>query len=442
MKKGRIPTILGVGSLAVLMFLSVWMTSRGKTIWGSRAGSSCESQKLQVGNITDKSFSVAWFTDETCKVALVLDTDSRLFFDKRGENFKGKTHFVDVENLKASSSYKFQITSGGENYREPTMTVVTAKIPAGVVPAADLAWGKVFFPGEIMAGGTVVLLNIPQAAQFMALVSSDGNWTVPLSTSFRSDLVGLFEIPQIPLDETIRVMDLDGQIFEYNGKTDNNTPVPDIILKEEQRDLTGGGNMPEATSTPGNGQSLLGDLPTSAPQERSERTTLENPQEGEVLYTGQPEFFGEAPRGVILEIEVNSENTYQTQLDVGNEGRWSWSPPGNLEEGEHTITVKAKDPQTGLIETITRTFVVSARAAGDPAFVSTPSATLALPSPIVITSPTVMPAQPTAQPTEEIYRAAQIATDTAVPATGIVLPTIAVAGGGILLILAAAMLLF
>jgi len=53
------------------------------------------------------------------------------------------------------------------------------------------------------------------------------------------------------------------------------------------------------------------------------------------------------------------------------------------------------------------------------------------------TAPTKVLASPT-----DIYRAAQVATDTAVPESGIVLPTILTAVGGIILVVMAGILLF
>ena len=111
--------------------------------------------------------------------------------------------------------------------------------------------------------------------------------------------------------------------------------------------------------------------------------TIDSIDEGEIITTIIPEFFGNGPQNITLEITVESE-LQGGSLATNSDGVWNWSPPNNLEPGEHKLTLKWRD-ETGILRTITRKFIV--QAAEGPAFESTPSATLS-PSPETIPSTT------------------------------------------------------
>jgi hypothetical protein len=156
---------------------------------------------------------------------------------------------------------------------------------------------------------------------------------------------------------------------------------------------------------------------TNEPQ-TTENIQINSIDEGEIITTINPEFFGTAPKNSELEIVVESEMQTDT-LKTTSTGKWSWSPPNNLEPGEHKLTVKWRDT-TGVLRTVTRSFIVSA--SEGPAFESTPSASLT-PSPS--TSPTSKP----------IATATSSATAPPTPETGSLTPTMGLffVGIGILL---------
>ena len=436
-KEGKIPTWVGLIFLVVLLGLTVWGVGT-KGDMRSRAGADCEPKSLLISNVNEKSFAVSWLSDGECEAAITLKQDSRLFFDKRGQEWKGKSHFVIVDNLKAETLYEFLINSNGESMETAQMRTRTAGIPKTGIPEADLAWGKVLVSEGVPAEGAIVSVAIAGAAPLSALVSSNGNFAIPLSVSFNESLTDWFETPKTAERERILVTDTEGERWEFEGSTDDNTPVPDIVLSRGSGSLVRKGAEP----TTGSQDSFLQGM-NEGGEKTTDKITLENPKDGEIIHTDLPEFFGEAPAGVTLEIKVESPSPYEGEVVSSGDGKWSWSPPAGLEPGEHKITIRAINPTSGVLETIVRTFVVSAKAAeSDPAFVSTPSASLS-PSeiPTLAPSATTAPTKVLASPTD-IYRAAQVATDTAVPESGIVLPTILTPVGGIILVVMAGILLF
>ena len=70
---------------------------------------------------------------------------------------------------------------------------------------------------------------------------------------------------------------------------------------------------------------------------------------------------------------IESANTITGEIEVDSSGKWSFPATANLEDGNHTITLKWTDAN-GIVQVLKRSFVVNA-ASGRPAYVSTPSAT-------------------------------------------------------------------
>jgi hypothetical protein len=143
----------------------------------------------------------------------------------------------------------------------------------------------------------------------------------------------------------------------------------------------------------------------------SSTVTLESVAQGETITTTQPEFFGEAPPGTKLTITLESDPVTD-EVNVPSSGEWNWTPPSDLPEGTHKITIRWADA-SGILRTLTRSFVV--QAAEGPAFEATPSATLT-PTATPTGTPTASPTgTPTASPTATVF---------ATPESGSLTPTL------------------
>ena len=152
--------------------------------------------------------------------------------------------------------------------------------------------------------------------------------------------------------------------------------------------------------------------------------TIQNPEPNESLIVASPEFFGTAPVGVTLDIEVNSATQQTGQVVVDNTNRWSWTPPADLEPGDHSVTVSYRD-KDGILQTLTRSFTVLAAEAGDnpTGYTASGSATL---TPTLSITPTPTPSvAPTATPVPRSY---QPDTDAGIPSSGAVESSLALLG--------------
>jgi hypothetical protein len=173
-----------------------------------------------------------------------------------------------------------------------------------------------------------------------------------------------------------------GQVHDFKNLPPSDTgEIPEAIL-----------DLPEDDAT----ESSRFDVEEGGETVQQDTVTLESIDEGEVVTTTEPEFFGEGPAGTTITITVNSNHEITEDVTILSTGNWSWSPPSGLEEGSHTITITWRDV-SGVLRTLTITFIV--QAAEGPAFESTPSASTT-PTPTPTPSPASTPT-PTATGTPQ-----------------------------------------
>lgn len=131
-----------------------------------------------------------------------------------------------------------------------------------------------------------------------------------------------------------------------------------------------------------------------------------------------PTFKGSGEPGTIMQIKVESPETFTDTVKVNADGSWSWIPPSNLTPGDHKVTLTLVD-ENGKIQTIVKEFQVIAGNPLLPITSGSSSATL---------TPSLSPvASPTSIPTIIIPSPTPIVT----PQTGILdfLPLFFIAGG-------------
>lgn len=386
-----IPTILGLLLLLTAVFGGVILTSR-KSSFGSKAGSSCEPVNPQVTNITYKSVSISFSTNSDCQSS--ININNQLVKN----DTSSKTHYFEVTSLKENSDYIYSIISGGNTYSSSSYQVSTAQKPSVEATASNLAWGKVLNSNGTPSEKAIVYLNIPGASPLSAITTSSGNWNIPLSTSFNDNKTNWFT-PPANIEENIYVLAPDQSITQVVSNTSSNNPVADIIVGQNNF------NSPKVDTT------QVGSLPETSNGgiDADKKLDISNPSQNETLNTKKPQFFGSAPSNSEITIEVHSAELIAGQTVSNDDGTWEWSVPKDLTPGEHTITVTAKNKTTGLIETITRKFVVLA-AEGETSFTASSSATTP--------TPTITPTPTTA------VRVEKPDTSSGVPTTGGVLPTL------------------
>lgn len=408
----KIPSILALlfllgGTLVGVRF------SQSSRLFRSKASTSCQPVNPQVTNITHNSVDISFVTTANCSSSLLID--GRTIINPRSPSF---VHYFSVHDLQADQDYSFSFVINGTTWDQSQYQIQTASNPLSSVPVSSLAWGKVLNSDQSPAEGAILYLNIPGASPLSSLVTSNGNWNISLATSFNSSKDNWFT-PALGIEEDIVVISSDGQTTQITANTSANDPVPDIIIGQNLFE----GQPPPSSS----GQNFSTPATTSS---SSKKLKITNPGDNESIFVQRPEFFGDAPASSQVIITVHSSQIINGQATTDAQGNWSWSPPQDISLGSHTISVKTKDTQTGLWQTITHNFTVYASENDTLSFSSSPSATTSpstpTPTSVVTSAPTSCPTpvstvKPTIQPT---IRTVKPATEAGVPSPGFSLPTL------------------
>lgn len=371
----KIPTILGIILLLLSLFAGAYLTSM-RTSLSSKASADCKPQNIQITNLTHNSFDLSFLTDSSCASLLQIDNRSLSAINQSDSEQKSKIHYFQVTSLKEKTNYRYSLISGGTDYNLDSYQVETAQTPTGPIPSSNLAWGKVLNPDLTPAKDAIVYLAIPGAFPLSAPVSENGYWNISLAISFNEQKTAYFSSPP-NLEEDIIVISSDSTTTQITSNSSQNNPVPDIII----------GQNSFSSAPLGQEAGSIGQV-TSAPA--SKKLDIQNPsKDNDTLNTQQPQFFGTAPQNSKIIIEVHSSQVINSETNSTSDGSWTWSPPQDLEPGQHTITVKTQDPLTGLWQTVTRSFVVLA-ADSDLSFTASNSATLSSPTPSPSPFPTAV----------------------------------------------------
>lgn len=423
MKGPRIPTIIAVLILMFAVAAGVFLVQNNQVF---RIGASPDMapQDVRITNTTSTSFSVSWVTDKTTVGSLKWGeavnqvTNSQPSQDSSAKNI----HSITLDNLSAGKTYYFVINSDGNDYDNsgiPWQTTTGAVI--GSSNQTKIISGTVMTATGQPATEAIVYLSGSGISPLSTTTTSNGTFVISLGQARNTDLTefidftasqnlqlyvqggpsGIASANLTSALESVPTMIL-GQNYDFTSQSSSSsTDAPSVNL-----------NLPEDT-TPSSKFDVSNASSSPTPKTT---VTLNSIDQNETINTTKPEILGEGPSGTKITITIHSETVTGTAT-VGSNGTWKWDPPSDLPPGEHTITITWKDAQ-GILQTLTRTFVVSA--AEGPAFVATPSATPKL-------TPTATPkASASATPRVSIP-----STESGIPKTGTGEPTVILAILGI-----------
>lgn len=426
--KQRIPTLLGLAVLIVGVVAGVLLVGEGTGGFLPRANEESIPQQVRITNISDTSFSVSFIT-QTPSLGLLeygsaaRDLDEQVLDDRdqlSGESGSYRTHHITVRGLQPATQYYFRIGTARRTFfdNQGSPFSVRTSRPGLSPSSAQSASGQVQNQAGSPANGALVYLTTNGASPLSAYIKQDGSWSLPLSQMRTQDLSAIMTMTDsTPLKlqvigtdgETLNAEVTYGQVaqlrsLQFGQDTTNlsqGSKTPDQQLPDEtgsdlaQPDDTTGDNLADEpdSGAPTGGSNQLGSLfdenDRFGTMPQSDITIVYPSEDAEVVSATQPELSGKAPPQSTLQIEVHSDNVFYDVVETDADGNWSWSPPSDLEPGEHTMTLRYTD-DTGEQQVVTRTFIVQADT-GFPAFVSTPSGQLTSPTPTPVASPTPLP---------------------------------------------------
>lgn len=451
--KKRIPTILGLAILVVGVVAGIYLVGNDTGGFLPRASEDAVPKQVRITNITDTGFTVSFITDEVAPGYVQHGTsqnrmstqarDDRDQLANTANNYL--THHVSVRGLEPATQYYFRIGTGGrttyDNNGQP-FNVRTARRQTDTSEAMT-AYGTVSTEVGNPADGAIVYLSIAGASPVSALVKSNGSWAMPLTGLRTADLSALQSIVE---SDAVRIQvqgTRRGEVIDHSATVAELAPLVPLVFGQEP----GSNTSPQPTMAPevqptpptqsstDNQTGTFGSMFTNQEAETTTNTTGSvniRLDEGEMVNTARPEFNGVAPANAYLQIEVHSDEPHYGVVQSDASGQWQWAPPKDLSPGEHTVTVTYTD-ENGQQQKVQRTFLVLADTSNNlPAFTSTPSGSLATPTPtpqptlIAQASPTPVPtALPTATPIPTPFATPTVvATTSAQPVSGSETPTL------------------
>ena len=312
MRKKSIPTFIGLFVLVLGLFAGLLLI-RGQQIFKLGAAGSFAPQNVRISNVSDNGFTVSWTTSREA-----------LSFIKWGispGNLDGKTvasgstpvfvHSASIAPATAGTNYFFKINSGGSDFDNNGAPWQVATGPSLAPGAKGLnVFGTVLTAtGSPVANG-LVYVSVQGGSLLSTTTSQKGSWIIPLSQTRTADLSSFVLINEAVTLLEITVNAGPGGIATAQVYPQSAKPVPPIILGETndfrnaQVSMTSG--LPEADVTvPEESEKKSGfKVDDTSAKPGADIVTLESVEQGEVVTSTSPEFFGEGPPGEILTITV------------------------------------------------------------------------------------------------------------------------------------------
>jgi len=420
MREKRVPTILAIFVLLAALFAGVFLIQKGQTLF-LRAEPEITPNQLKITNITSSSFTVSWITEKKTsgfvKFGETTSMEETAPDDRdqvSGSTGSFQTHYVTLKNLKPKTTYFFKIGSGGKIFDDSgkPYKITTAAITSGAPPPSDIASGTVLKPNGEPAEGAIVYLSMANVTPQSALARTSGSWIIPLNTAYNANLSALANYDRESQIEEIFIEGGSLGTATVITTTKNDNPVPEIMLgknydfRQETSPASGGQKTEISITPPPPSKFSFADLGPARESTASSDLTILNPKENEKITTQKPEFLGTGPANETLEIVIESP-IYTDTVKTDSKGNWRFTPPTNLEPGNHTVKISFGG------ETVSAKFTVLAAGESSlPAFTATPSATL---TPTLKPTPTTTPS---ATPTSIAARTAMPATQSGVPTSG------------------------
>ncbi|ETR67171.1 MAG: hypothetical protein OMM_05284 [Candidatus Magnetoglobus multicellularis str. Araruama] len=175
--------------------------------------------------------TISWITENECTGNVLLSDPKesivKTFYDDRGENFIGDTHYITLRGLRKNTDYYFSIASGGQiddnNGQQYTASTGNNILPIGSFQPA----GQIFLSDQkTVATNAIVYIVVSnqteQSAPLSVLVDHGGYWFVELVNARHINNERLFRVSETDtLSITIAGGAMGTNSLEYIAKDNN-----------------------------------------------------------------------------------------------------------------------------------------------------------------------------------------------------------------------------
>jgi hypothetical protein len=424
-KKSTIPTILGIIVLVVGAFAGVFFL-RNSTVFKIGADAAATPKNIRVGNITDTSATLSWTTDKASINFLVWGTSAGSVNKTQNEDTTGQkyfTHSITLTGLTTNTTYFYKINSDGTMFDNSN-----APWQFKTGPSLGEPGGSILISGSVInASGTPEKKALVYADiggyLFTTQASDTGNYVFQIGSARTADLQESVQVDPSKTVIQISVQATPSGIASAQIFPQSANPVPPIIIGQtydfRNEPVNNQGIIPSADLNLPQDAVKESKFDITVPNETAKPTSviLESLSEGETVTSTQPQFFGKGPGGTEITITVNSEEEITDNVQIPQNGSWSYEVPTDLAPGNHSITISWIDV-SGITRFLTRNFVV--KAGEVPAFTASESGSTPIPTPTLSASATPKASiTPTPTGTPE-----STATALPVPVSGDLTPTL------------------
>lgn len=244
LNKFKIPTLLGLGIIALGIGIGVFLVLR-EQIYLSTAAPSQVPQNIKVSNIDDSQINISWQTESPSLGFVTFgqnNPDEETALDDRDSKAPEPhtTHYITLKNLLPKTTYKYKVVSG-KITSEPSQFTTA--------PEQDTQNNLRPIIGTVLDGENpldegVAFVTISGANLQSSLVKSLGNFLISLSSVRKSDFSDRYSLAEDTLAKITIVSDKGESSALFLLKQDGITLPP--LKIGENLDLT----IPQVSPTP------------------------------------------------------------------------------------------------------------------------------------------------------------------------------------------------
>jgi hypothetical protein len=192
--KKQIPTILGLLILFVALISGVLLFGQGTGVFAPRATPETTPKNIMVSNVTDKTFTISFYTDEST-VAFIKYGDQEKTLDKQASDDRDqlsgvvkdyRLHHITVRGLDPNKEYYYVLGTGSSTFDNEGQAykITTVAKQAQSPPNNQTVYGNVFHANQTPAEGAIVYVSGDNMGTLSSLVKSSGSWGIALSNAF------------------------------------------------------------------------------------------------------------------------------------------------------------------------------------------------------------------------------------------------------------------
>lgn len=456
----QIPTILGLLILIGSLTAGILLFGNGTGVFAPRATPETTPKNVLVSNVTDKSFTVSFYTDE--------ETPGFIEYGDAPANLKQQSsddrdqlsgvvksyrlHHVTVRGLQPGTQYYYKLGTGTNTFDQDGQAYVvkTAAKPTLSPTSNQTIYGVVNLGDGTAANGSVVYLYNEKMGVLSALVKESGSFGISLSTAFTPDGAAYAQLldtdtlqikvqgiePSQNLTTQVKIAEaqpVPTLVFGQNATTSANVSPADVdkeaLLASESSAsadasaaTTIGEPIAESSASANSSSSAtvspsqLADTaapiasvssaitptvsPTPAQVVDLTKAQTSQPASAITVNTTQPQVKAVLPANTMVKITIHSEAVIEQTVQTNEKGEVVLDVASlgkNLEPGEHTATYTYIDPTTGQEVTKTYNFTV-AGSSGSQTTQQIAAVITATPTPTKKLTPTPTPTPTSAVP--------------------------------------------